>query len=118
MELDTLNELNQLHRAERADDPYLAARIKSFETAFGMQAQMPEALDLSKESAETLFSLWVIKRTDEGFGWQCLVARRLVERGVRFVELIHTGSSNNWDSHGNMADHGRLAREVDQPMAG
>jgi hypothetical protein len=54
----------------------------------------------------------------EEFGWQCLVARRLVERGVRFVELIHTGSSGNWDSHGNMADHGRLAKQVDRPMAG
>src|SRR5262249_21854756 len=50
--------------------------------------------------------------------WQCLVARRLVERGVRFVELIHTGSAGNWDSHGNMADHGRLAPQVDRPIAG
>jgi hypothetical protein len=83
-----------------------------------MQTEMPAALDLSKETDETL-ALYGLKRgQSDGFGWQCLVARRLVERGVRFVELIHTGSSGNWDSHGDMADHGRLAPQVDGPMAG
>ena len=83
-----------------------------------MQSEMPAALDLSKETDATL-ALYGLKRgQQDGFGWQCLVARRLVERGVRFVELIHTGSSGNWDSHGNMADHGRLAPQVDQPIAG
>jgi arylsulfatase A-like enzyme len=53
-----------------------------------------------------------------GFGWQCLVARRLVEHGVRFIECIDVGSSNNWDSHGNMLDHNALAKNVDQPIAG
>ena len=118
LELDALKEFNEGHRTTRADDPALAARIKSFETAFGMQTEMPEALDLSKEDDKTL-ALYGLKRGQtDGFGWQCLVARRLVERGVRFVELIHTGSSGNWDSHGNMADHGRLAGQVDQPIAG
>jgi hypothetical protein len=118
IELDALNALNEAHRAERADDPHLSARIKSFETAAGMQTEMPAALDLSKESDETL-ALYGLKRGQrDGFGWQCLVARRLVERGVRFVELIHTGSSGNWDSHGDMAEHGRLAQQVDRPMAG
>ncbi len=118
LELDALQAFNESHQATRRDDPDLAARIKSFETAFGMQSEMPEALDLAKETDETL-SLYGLKRGQtNGFGWQCLVARRLVERGVRFVELIHTGSSGNWDSHGNMSDHGRLAQQVDQPMAG
>src|SRR5262245_17076278 len=118
MELEALKAFNESHRETRKDDPVLAARIKSFETAFGMQSEMPEALDLSKETDATL-ALYGLKRGQtDGFGWQCLVARRLVERGVRFVELIHTGSSGNWDSHGNMAEHGRLARQVDQPMAG
>ena len=118
MELDALQAFNESHQSTRQDDPYLATRIKSFETAYGMQSEMPEALDLSKETDETL-ALYGLKRGQtDGFGWQCLVARRLVERGVRFVELIHTGSSGNWDSHGNMADHGRLAQQVDQPMAG
>src|SRR5204862_6616819 len=117
-ELDRLREFNEAHLAARQDDPYLAARMKSFETAFGMQSEMPEALDLSKETDATL-ALYGLKRGQtDGFGWQCLVARRLVERGVRFVELIHTGSSGNWDSHGAMADHGRLAPQVDQPIAG
>jgi hypothetical protein len=118
LELAALKEFNEGHRTTRTDDPVLSARIKSFETAFGMQAEMPSALDVSKESDATL-ALYGLKRGQtDGFGWQCLVARRLVERGVRFVELIHTGSSGNWDSHGNMADHGRLAGQVDQPIAG
>jgi hypothetical protein len=118
LELDALAEFNKAHLDSRADDPALAARIKSFETAFGMQTEMPDAFDLSKEDDKTL-ALYGLKRGQtDGFGWQCLVARRLVQRGVRFVELIHTGSSGNWDSHGNMADHGRLAQQVDRPMAG
>ena len=118
IELDALKAFNEAHRAERSDDAQLSARIKSFETAFGMQAEMPAAFDFAKESDETL-GLYGLKRGQtDGFGWQCLAARRMVERGVRFVELIHTGSSGNWDSHGDMADHGRLAAQVDQPIAG
>ena len=118
IELDALRAFNEAHRAERSDDAQLSARIKSFETAFGMQAEMPAAFDFAKESDETL-GLYGLKRGQtDGFGWQCLAARRMVERGVRFVELIHTGSSGNWDSHGDMADHGRLAAQVDQPIAG
>jgi len=117
-ELAMLKAFNEEHREARKEDLQLAARIRSFETAFGMQSEMPEALDFANESEETL-SLYGIQRgTKDGFGWQCLAARRLVERGVRFVELIHTGSSGNWDSHGDMADHGRLAQQVDQPIAG
>jgi len=83
-----------------------------------MQLEAPEAFDLSKESDETL-ALYGLKRGQTGgFAWQCLVARRLCERGVRFIELIDTGSSGNWDSHGDMADHGRLAKNVDGPTAG
>ena len=118
IELDALKAFNEAHRAERSDDAQLSARIKSFETAFGMQAEMPAAFDFAKESDETL-GLYGLKRGQtDGFGWQCLAARRMVERGVRFVELIHPGSSGNWDSHGDMADHGRLAAQVDQPIAG
>ena len=118
MELDALKAFNEAHRADRADDAQLAARIQSFETAFGMQAELPAVFDFAKESDETL-GLYGLKRGQtDGFGWQCLAARRLVEKGVRFVELIHTGSSGNWDSHGDMADHGRLAAQIDQPIAG
>ncbi|MSR51884.1 MAG: DUF1501 domain-containing protein [Gemmataceae bacterium] len=118
MELDALKEFNERHLLGREDDPRLSARIKSFETAFGMQSEMPAAFDLSKETESTLGLYGLKKGQTDGFGWQCLVARRLVERGVRFVELIHTGSSGNWDSHGDMAEHGRLAPQVDQPVAG
>ena len=69
-----------------------------------MQTEMPEVFDLSKETDATL-ELYGLKRgSTKGFAWQCLVARRLAERGVRFVELIDIGSSDNWDAHGDMLD--------------
>ena len=117
-ELDALAELNRDHLARRDRDPVLDARLRSFETAFGMQSAAPEAFDTAKETDETLKLYGLQRGQTTGFGWQCLAARRLVERGVRFVELIDTGSSGNWDSHGDMADHGRLAKNVDQPIAG
>ena len=118
LELEAMRSFNEAHLASRQHDPQLMTRIKAFETAHGMQTEMPAAMDMSGETDETL-ALYGMKRgTSDGFGWQCLAARRLVERGVRFVELIHTGSSSNWDSHGTMADHGRLAPQADQPIAG
>lgn len=116
-ELATLALLNRAHHASRSDDSELAARIRSFETAFGMQMAAPEAFDLSRESDETHTLYGLNLGSTDGFAWQCLMARRLVERGVRFIELIDTGSSGNWDSHGNMNDHARLAKNVDQPIA-
>ena len=116
-ELDALAEINRDHLATRRGDPALAARLQSFETAFGMQTAAPEAFDLASETDETLRLYGMERGQNTGFGWQCVVARRLVERGVRFVELIDTGSSGNWDSHGDMAEHGRLAKNVDQPIA-
>ena len=118
MELGLAQTFNRRHLAQRPGDANLAARIRSFETAFGMQAEAPEAFNLSQESDATLRLYGLPRGSNRGFGWQCLVARRLAERGVRFIELIDTGASGNWDSHGDMADHGRLARNVDQPMAG
>jgi hypothetical protein len=119
MELGLLDRFNRRHLAERGGaDPALAARIKSFETAFGMQREMPEVLDLSKETDSTLGLYGLERGSSKGFAWQCLVARRLVERGVRFVELIDVGSSNNWDAHQNIKSHEPLARNVDKPMAG
>lgn len=118
MELQVLGKMNERHRAVRADDPQLAARIKSFETAFGMQAEMPEVFDLSREDDATLQMYGLERGSTKGFAWQCLVARRLAERGVRFIELIDVGSSNNWDAHGDMQTHAPLAKNVDQPIAG
>ena len=116
-ELAALAKMNQKHLAGRGDDPQLAARIKTFETAFGMQMAVPDAFDLTKETDATLQLYGLPRGSSAGFAWQCLMARRLVERGVRFIELIDTGSSGNWDSHGDMMDHARLAKNVDQPIA-
>lgn len=118
MELAFRAQLNQAHLRERAADQMLDARIRSFETAFGMQREAPEAFDLSGETEATLKLYGIQQGATAGFGWQCLVARRLAERGVRFLELIDVGSSNNWDSHGNMGDHERLARGIDRPITG
>jgi hypothetical protein len=118
LELAALDRINRRHLADRAADPSLAARIRSFETAFGMQTAVPEVFDLSKETDATLALYGLERGSAQGFAWQCLVARRLIEQGVRFVELIDTGSSGNWDSHGDMMDHARLAKNVDQPIAG
>ncbi|HZL36452.1 MAG TPA: DUF1501 domain-containing protein [Tepidisphaeraceae bacterium] len=117
MELGLLSQFNKRHQLSRGNDPALAARIKSYETAFGMQMTMPEVLDLKGETDATLNLYGLERGSTKGFAWQCLIARRLVEHGVRFVELIDTGSNSNWDSHGNMRDHGPLARNVDQPVA-
>lgn len=117
-ELEALATLNSLHGATRSDVPFLEARTRSFRTAFGMESAMPEAMDLASETDETRRLYGIDRPEARAFGEICLMGRRMVERGVRFVELIHTGSSGNWDSHGNMADHGRLAAQSDQPVAG
>lgn len=118
LELAALQSMNALHLKSRSSDALLSARMQSFETAFGMQMAVPDAFDFAKESDETLGSYGLQRGQTSGFGWQCLAARRLVERGVRFVELIDTGSSGNWDAHGDMMSHVGLAKNVDQPIAG
>ena len=117
MELGLSAAFNQRHLLARDNDAQLAARIRAFETAHGMQAAAPEAFDLAKET-DAIHQLYGLPRgSTKGFAWQCLIARRLAERGVRFIELIDTGASGNWDSHGNMNDHVGLAKNVDQPIA-
>jgi hypothetical protein len=118
MELGLMHAFNREHLGEREADLALAARIKSFETAFAMQREAPEAFDLSREPEETLKLYGLSRGQSSGFGWQCLVARRLAERGVRFIELIDVGASNNWDAHGDMATHAPLAKNIDLPIAG
>lgn len=118
LELGAMEKMNRHHLAPRAEDPLLSARIKSFETAFGMQMELPDAFDLSRESDATLRLYGLERGSTKGFAWQCLVARRLAERGVRFIELIDVGSSDNWDAHGDMLTHTPLAKNVDQAVAG
>ena len=120
LELELLGKFNTRSVESSPLDPMLEARMRSFQTAFGMQRQAPEAFDLSTETESTLKMYGLEAGQTKGFGWQCLVARRLAERGVRFIELIDTGSNSaeNWDSHGNMQDHERLAKMIDQPICG
>ena len=119
-ELGLLQFFNRQHLEGRESDPHLKARIKSFETAYGMQAEAPEAFDLSRETDAT-HRLFGLERGDTtGFGWQCMVARRLAQRGVRFIELIDgdTRIDFNWDTHANMSNYNKLARNVDKPIGG
>lgn len=118
LELAALRRRNQQHLARQPGNPELAARMRAFETAFGMQMAVPEAFDFTRETDATHELYGLKSGQNNGFGWQCLAARRLAERGVRFIELIHTGSSGNWDSHGDMMDHERLAKQVDRPIYG
>lgn len=117
LELAALRMVNEEHLATRETDALLAARLRTFETAFGMQMAVPDAFNMQQESDETLESYGLQRGQTSGFGWQCLAARRLVERGVRFVELIDTGSADNWDAHGDMMTHVPLAQNVDRPIA-
>jgi hypothetical protein len=118
LELGLLDKLNRRHQQRFPANPDLAARIRSYETAFGMQMEMPDVLDLSKESDATLALYGLERGSTKGFGWQCLVARRMVERGVRFIELIDVGSNNNWDAHSDIKTHEPLAKNVDKPISG
>jgi len=117
-ELSLLDRFNRKHASKHPGDPMLDARIRSFQTAFGMQMTMPRVLDLSPETDATLNLYGLERGQTTGFGWQCIVARRMMEAGVRFVELIDVGSSHNWDAHGDIHTHAPLAKNVDQPVAG
>ena len=112
LELDLINAANQQHLLDVPEDTAQRARIRSFDTAFGMQNTAPEVFDLSGETEATL-DMYGLKQGEHSFAWQCLVARRFAERGVRFIELINS----NWDQHGDMNGHIPLAMQVDQPVA-
>ncbi|MDX1982000.1 MAG: DUF1501 domain-containing protein [Bryobacteraceae bacterium] len=113
-----LKELNERWGADKADDSELDARVRAYELAYQMQSSGPEAVDLTKES-EVTRSLYGMDDPDtEAFGRNCLLARRLVERGVRFVEL-YCGSGSGWDAHNNIeANHSKWCRVSDKPIAG
>jgi hypothetical protein len=123
-QLDTLKKLNELHRLRRQDDSRLSARIASFELAFRMQQQAPEAFDIGRETPATRRLYGLHDRTTEIFGKQCLMARRLVERGVRFVQVYHTQTSRRsscqlWDQHGGLRKElAANCAATDQPIAG
>jgi hypothetical protein len=118
--LSLLGKLNSLAGIDYPDDQELRARIKAYELAFQMQTSIPEVMRLENESAATK-ALYGIERPEcQAFGERCLVARKLVERGVRFVQLFHGGGGGGeWDAHSDIKNnHGKLSQQVDQPIAG
>jgi hypothetical protein len=120
-QLDAIGQRNHAHLAQRKENTDLAARIASYELAFKMQQSAPEVVDFSDESADTLELYGVRDKKTEDFGRRCLMARRLVERGVRFIQLYSGGSHNddNWDAHGDLEkNHNYHARATDKPVAG
>jgi hypothetical protein len=115
-----LGRLNRLAGIDYPDDPDLRARIKAYEMAFSMQAAVPETLDLEKENEATRALYGLDRDATRPFGSMCLAARRLVERGVRFVQVFHGGGGGGaWDAHsGIKKNHTELAEQVDKPIAG
>jgi hypothetical protein len=122
--LDLLKQLNQIHQSQREEDSRLSARIESFELAFRMQARAPEAFDIESESPETKKLYGVGETVTDIFGRQCLMARRLTERGVRMVQVYHTQTSKRsscqlWDQHGGLrVELPNNCAAVDKPIAG
>ena len=116
--LDMLAKLNRKHSEKNAFDDELEARINAYEMAYRMQSEAPEAVDLSQESDATKSLYGLDQKETEGYGRQCLLARRLVERGVRFVQ-VYSGSGSAWDTHANHEKRSTdLCRSVDQPISG
>ncbi len=114
-QLDFLERMNREHLRRTGPESDLEARILSYELAFRMQAAAPEAFDLSKETAETRALYGLDAGETREYGTNCLVARRLVERGVRFLMLVQAG----WDAHGDLqGNHAAQARKIDRPVAG
>lgn len=119
-EFGLLGRLNRLAGIEYPDDASLRARIQSYELAYGMQTAVPETLGFERETAETQRLYGLDDKVTQPFGQLCLAARRLVERGVRFVQVFHGGGGGGaWDSHSNIKDgHAKLAAQADRPVAG
>jgi hypothetical protein len=120
-EFDLLGRLNRLAGVEYPDDPAMRARIKSYELAFRMQTAVPDIFRFDQESKSTQDLYGLDVGTTKSFGQMCLAARRLVERGVRFVQIFHgsNGSAGLWDAHSSLkAGHSSLCGQVDKPIAG
>jgi hypothetical protein len=119
--LNTLREYNTEHHALSGNNPALAARIASYELAYRMQSSAPEAVDLTRESEPTKELYGLNDKRTQAFGRQCLLARRLVERGVRFIQIYSGGNHDDasWDAHGDLVkNHSLHAGETDRPLAG
>ncbi len=116
--LDLLSDLNRHHAGQRSGEPDLEARLESYELAYRMQSSAPEAVDLARETDATKKLYGMDDPATEAFGKNCLLARRLVERGVRFIEL-YCGSGSGWDAHQDLeGNHAKWCRASDKPVAG
>src|SRR5262249_44113144 len=118
--LDVLRRLNESHAAERPNESELAARIRSYELAFRMQTSAADVVDLRRESAATLARYGVDDKRTADFGRKCLITRRLLEKGVRFIQLYSGGGhiEDTWDGHTDcVANHTLHAGETDRPIA-
>lgn len=119
-EFELLGRLNRLAAVEYPDDPAMKARIKSYELAFRMQTAVPEVVNFADDTLATQQLYGLDRAETRTFGQQCLAARRLVERGVRFVQIFHgsNGGAGAWDAHSNLkTGHSKLCQQVDQPIA-
>ncbi|MCM8541864.1 MAG: DUF1501 domain-containing protein, partial [Lentisphaeraceae bacterium] len=115
--LSYLKKLNEKFASEYNYNSELDARIRNYEMAYNMQSEAPEAVDMSQESQHTKDMYGIGKKETNSFGGMCLMARRLVERGVRFIQL-YSGAGSKWDAHSNIdSNHGELFKQVDQPIA-
>ena len=120
-EIDFIQKLNEEHRKSRPGNSDLEARVASYELAFQMQTHAPEAVDISKETSATTRLYGIGEKTTDYYGRQCLTARRLVERGVRFVQLYSGGGhqQESWDAHYGLDENHRMhCAETDKPIAG
>lgn len=117
LERTMLRDVNEAHHRLRPGDLNLTSRMANFDTAYGLMNAAPEAFDVDQETPQTLQQYGVEKDDRESFAWQCLAARRLLERGVRVIELFDVGSNSNWDNHRDMERHRGLAKRLDQPLA-
>jgi hypothetical protein len=119
-QLDLLQQLNAEQTRQRPGDSELDAVISSYDLAFRMQMNAPEILDLSSETPETLRLYGIGEQGTDNFGRQCLMARRLAEAGVRYVQINYGDNTDNpaWDQHSNLPMHATHARNTDQPVAG
>lgn len=119
LQFELISAVNAEQRARRGEDPELDAVIDSYELAFRMQHMAPEVLDLGRETAETHALYGIDEKATENFGRQCLMARRLLEAGVRYVQINYNDNTNNpaWDQHSNLPKHAEHAKACDQPIA-
>lgn len=117
-QLDFIAQMNRRHQDRRPQDTELEARIAAYELAYRMQSNAPEAVDLTQET-EAIQSLYGLNQPEtSAFGRNCLLARRLVERGVRFIQL-YSGSGSQWDAHSKIeANHSKFCHQTDKPIAG